>query len=248
MRFHVVLSGDTSHPVVGPLAVVRVDDSRETIFDPVRGWVRADKRYREWFLNTRISDAEAEELIARTGPPPSLDDERWNPRNTSRTAHAIEGYGDTYLRFAVEDREHPFDDPIDLAHEQQYGNRLWLTYLPDLSWGRGRTPGRFVRVSEEESDRIEEVLARRVFGDAEFRHFAVVNRQCPDLRDPYALLREDARVEASGSLRLRLCDRYDANREWVPVGRQSRMGMPVVGAVLDHLLTSWTPSAEPRPL
>ncbi|GGM81010.1 hypothetical protein GCM10011609_16230 [Lentzea pudingi] len=239
MGFHVVLTENTPYPVADPLAVVRVGGGREETFDPVRGWVRADPRYREWFSNTRIS--EADEVIARVGPPPSLDDEKWNPRNAERTMNAIEGYGDVYLRFAVEDGGHPFDDPVDLVHEQLYGNRVWLSCLPDLSWSTSRTAGRLVRITEEESDRIEEVLARRVFGDAEFRHFAVVDREHPRLDDPYLLLREHSGVDAFGHLRLRFYERYDENREWVPVGRQSRTGKPVVGKLLDHLLTSWTP-------
>ncbi|HEX7305656.1 hypothetical protein [Lentzea sp.] len=62
-------------------------------------------------------------------------------------------------------------------------------------------------------------------------HFAVVNHFHPDVRDPFLLVRERA-----GSF-----ERYDENRDWVPAGRQWRLGEPVAGATLDHLLTSWTP-------
>ncbi|GLY54384.1 hypothetical protein [Lentzea sp. NBRC 102530] len=72
---------------------MRVEGERETIFDPVRGRVPAGKRYREWFLNTRVSEAEVESLITRVGPPPSPADEKWDPRNTERTMYAIEGCG-----------------------------------------------------------------------------------------------------------------------------------------------------------
>lgn len=65
------------------------------------------------------------------------------------------------------------------------------------------------------------------------RYFAVVNHYHPEVTDPFLLLRE-----LVGSRRF---ERYDENRDWLPAGRQWRLGEPVDGEVLDHLLISWTP-------
>lgn len=63
------------------------------------------------------------------------------------------------------------------------------------------------------------------------RHFAVVNHFCPDVRDPFLLLRERGKG----------FERFSESRDWVPAGRQWALGEPVGSALLDHLLTSWTP-------
>ncbi|GAB2843762.1 hypothetical protein [Lentzea nigeriaca] len=238
MRYHVVLTAHAHYPEAGPRAVMRIDGDHEEIFNPARGWTVADRRYREWFVNTRISETEAESITARIGPLPSLDDENWDPRNTSERALAIEGYGDPYLHFAVEAEGHPFDYPLTAVHEQLAGERLRLSYTKDLSWKVVPVEGRLVRITGEDSKRFEQVQARRVFGDAEIRHFAVVNHLRPDPRDPYLLLREFADVVDRYGLHL--YELYDENRQWVRVGHQSRLGMPV----LEHLLTSLDASSR----
>ncbi|MGM1064951.1 hypothetical protein [Saccharothrix sp. Mg75] len=238
MTHHIALLRYSRQPLDAPSAVMRVDGDREEVFDVGQGWVRADPRYREWFLSARISEAEAERLVVGIGPPPPLDEEH-DPRNTERRALAIEGYGDPYLYFAVETEEHPFDDPLTVVQENLAGEREVLSFTRDLAWRRCPVEGRLVSITKEDVERFKDVQARRVFGDVRVRHFAVVNHVRPDLDDPYLLLREWVDdVDQYGS---HFCERYDENREWVRAGYGARHGRAVTGEALDHLLTSWTP-------
>ncbi|HEX8869801.1 MAG TPA: hypothetical protein VF821_29340 [Lentzea sp.] len=225
------------HPREQPVAVVRVGGGREEMFVHPHRWVTADPEYREWFVNVPISDAEADVLTTRMGRQVDIEDR--DPRSSSERMAAVEGYNHEYLYFAVETEEHPFDDPLTVVREHLIGAREVWSYTRDLVWREVPVEGRLARITAEDAHRFEEVQARRVFGDTDVRHYAVVNQLYPEPTDPCVLIRE--LIDAEGMCRYETCDE---NRRWVTTGRQHHCGKPVTGAQLDHLLTSWSP----RPL
>jgi hypothetical protein len=222
------------HPRQNPVALVRVDGATEEMFVPPFHWVRPDPVYREWFVNVPISAAEADALITRAGPRIDIQDR--DPRSNSRRSHASEGYGDQHLYFAVVTEEHPFDDPLTIVREDLTRAREVVSYTRHLVWGEEPVEGGLVRITQEDAARFREVLARRVFGDADVRHFAVTNHLYPDVADPHVLIRE--LVGENGQHRY---ETLDENRRWVETSRRHHCGEPVTGAALDHLLTSWSP-------
>jgi hypothetical protein len=92
-------------------------------------------------------------------------------------------------------------------------SRTELDFTRNLVWEPVPVSGRHVRITEEDADRFEEIQARRVFGDAEVRHFAVVNPLYPDARKPSVIARE-----WTDSKGVRHSECYGPDRTWIPTG------------------------------
>lgn len=68
-----------------------------------------------------------------------------------------------------------------------------VAFTRNLVWEPVPVSGRRVRITQEDADRFEEIQARRVFGDAEVRYFAVVNPLYPDAGNPSVIAGVDRR-------------------------------------------------------
>lgn len=242
MKYFALIAHD--HPVERPLMVVRVGRAgRAERYGPSRGWTPCDPLHREWFVNVPITEEHANAVL--DGLADDDPDDTWDPRGPRARMYASEGYGPEWLDLAVETDEHPFDDPLTVVRHHVSGT--WeIAFTRDLVWRTTPVPlaGRRVRVTEEYRDRFEEVQARRVFGDAEIRHFAVTNPLYPDPAKPSAIARE--RVDAEGVFQ---GETYGPDGTWTRSSTifQVRHGVhdggltPVTERVAARLVKAWKP-------
>ena len=230
---------DGYHEDAKPLAVLRIRDDVEEIHVPGRGWERADPRWRDWLVNVPIDSGRALGLmgsLAPTGPLEELD-----PYPHALGRDAAEGFGTQWFYYAVETPDHPLDDPLTLV-KLHYPSRSESWFTADLRWADAPVPGRRVRITQEELERLERVLIRRAFGGAEVEHYAILNPFHPDLEHPAAIVRVDPDGE----------QRYLQDGEWAStsvvfqIRHRFRHGtlVPLTEEAAARLVERWRPHPD----
>ncbi|MFS8100262.1 hypothetical protein LFM09_24330 [Lentzea alba] len=234
MRYIALL--DRDRPIENPLMVVWIDGRREEMFVPGEGWRPCNPVYRTWFVNVAITEEHARRLLHTAQPAGPLKD----PQSEDLRYYAQTGYYDEWFYYAIEDDEHPFDDPVTtlIQHWTSGQEQIFTT---DLVWKLEKPTGRRIRITQEDAYAFEEIQARRIFGDVEHRYFAIVNPFEPDVDDPPCIARESrgGEKEHYDGTWVR-SDAIDDIRRW---GRDGTLVQLTEQAAAQRI-ANWTPREE----
>lgn len=120
-----------------------------------------------------ITPAAADALRETWTPRPGLEREPvWRP---------------VFRYYAVVPDARPADDPLTVVRVRGDEEEV---YTEALQWQRAEASGARVPITAADALRFEETQFRRVFGEATFRYYAVVNALHPDPEDPAAVVRK----------------------------------------------------------
>ncbi|SDM37976.1 hypothetical protein [Allokutzneria albata] len=239
MRYIALL--DSNRPIENPLMVVRVDDGREEAYVPGCGWEQCDPLCRTWFINVAITEEQALALLPNLEPTGPLEDR--DPERSELRMYAHEGYHEDTYYYAIETDEYPFDNPLTVLR------RHWLTdremhYTTELRWERGSVEGRRARISTADADKVKDIVAMRVSGDATHRYYVITNPFEPDVDNPALIARE--RIGWGSEYHEHYNGGWIGSNAIYSVGNGFVNGelTPVKAERAARLVQSWTPRPE----